>query len=310
LDSSTTYYWKIVVKDNHSYSTSGVVWSFTTKLQPPILSFPTNGATNISNPPTLTWNASNGATSYALQISTDSLFSSSIYQSGLINTSQQIGGLRYSTKYYWHVQAINSNDMSNWSSKWIFTTTSTVTYAGKTYNTVQIGTQCWLKENLDVGTMVDSLQNQTNNSTIEKYCYNNDPANCNTYGGFYQWNEAMQYSSASAQGICPNGWHIPTKAEFQTLQTQVGNDGNALKEVGQGTGGGAGTNTSGFSALLSGYRHNGRFNHLGLVTLFWSSTQYYTTGAHTLSLTDDVSSIRFFYYDKEDYGFSIRCLKD
>src|ERR1035441_9850769 len=77
---------------------------------------------------------------------------------------------------------------------------ATVDYAGKTYNTVAIGDQCWLKENLDIGTMINSINggtngdgNQTNNGTIEKYCYNDDPANCTKYGGLYQWNEAMQY---------------------------------------------------------------------------------------------------------------------
>ncbi|HSL89900.1 MAG TPA: hypothetical protein VK870_11395 [Ignavibacteriaceae bacterium] len=52
--------------------------------------------------------------------------------------------------------------------------TPTVTYAGKTYNTVQIGNQCWLKENLDVGNMIIGSLNQFDNGIIEKYCYNND----------------------------------------------------------------------------------------------------------------------------------------
>ncbi len=144
--------------------------------------------------------------------------------------------------------------------------TPTVTYEGKTYNTVQIGTQCWLKENLNVGTRVNGVQNQSNNSTIEKYCYNDDEANCNTYGGLYQWNEAMQYSTApGTRGICPPGWHIPANAEFETLAAAVNNDGNALKAIGQGTGSGQGTDTSGFSALLAGLRDtNGGFIMLKL----------------------------------------------
>jgi len=71
----------------------------------------------------------------------------------------------------------------------------TVTYQGQVYNTVLIGSQCWLKENLNVGTMINGSQNQTNNSTIEKYCYDNDPANCDEYGGLYQWDEMMQYTT-------------------------------------------------------------------------------------------------------------------
>ena len=130
-----------------------------------------------------------------------------------------------------------------------------VTYDGKIYHTVVIGEQCWLRENLDVGTMITGGTNQTNNGLIEKYCYNDNPTNCDTYGGLYQWNEAMQYViTTGTQGICPNGWHIPSFADFATLKAAVGDDGNKLKAVGQGSGGGAGTNTSGFSALLAGYR--------------------------------------------------------
>src|ERR1035437_2147476 len=131
----------------------------------------------------------------------------------------------------------------------------TVDYGGKTYNTVQIGSQCWLKENLDVGTMINSAtaaDSMRNNGIIEKYCFNDDPNNCTTYGGLYQWNEAMQYvTTPGSKGICPTGWHIPTSAEDSTLITTVSNDGNALKAVGQDS---TSTNTSGFSALLAGYR--------------------------------------------------------
>jgi uncharacterized protein (TIGR02145 family) len=188
--------------------------------------------------------------------------------------------------------------------------TPTVTYSGKTYNTVQIGTQCWLKENLDVGTRIDGTQEQTNNSTIEKYCYNNDPNNCNTYGGLYQWNEAMQYSTTEgARGICPSGWHIPTRTEVGTLSATVSADGNALKEIGQGTGLGAGTNTSGFSALLSGNRDfNGAFGYLGYYTYFWNS-KWYTPNAYVMALNYGRGNISF---SKDDlyYGYSVRCLKD
>jgi len=58
-----------------------------------------------------------------------------------------------------------------------------VNYGGKIYNTVQIGTQCWLKENLNIGTMIPVNQDGSNNGSIEKYCYNNDINNCNVYGG-------------------------------------------------------------------------------------------------------------------------------
>ena len=193
--------------------------------------------------------------------------------------------------------------------------TITVLYEGKTYNTVQIGDQCWLKENLNIGTMITSIteaDSMRNNGIIEKYCYYNDVANCTTYGGLYQWNEAMQYvTTPGAQGICPTGWHIPTVAEFQTLKAAVNSDGNSLKAIGQGTGGGAGTNTSGFSALLAGARgSDGVFYTLGDATHFWSSTYYNANSAYYLWLYNVGSSIDLNYPFQEGFGFSVRCLKD
>jgi uncharacterized protein (TIGR02145 family) len=191
--------------------------------------------------------------------------------------------------------------------------TNQVFYSGKTYNTVQVGAQCWLKENLNVGTRIDGIHNQTYNSTIEKYCYNNDPNNCDTYGGLYQWDEAMQYGATppGARGICPTGWHIPTTSEFQTLSTTVGGDGNALKREDQGSGDGQGTNTSGFSALLAGIRYeDGYFYSLGGSTYFWSSTELDAYNAYYMILLND-STIHYDYTtDKEGYGGSVRCIKD
>lgn len=186
---------------------------------------------------------------------------------------------------------------------------SKVSYGGKDYNTVLIGTQCWLKENLDFGTMITGWP--SNNSTIEKYCYGNVPANCETYGGLYQWNEAMNYvDTAGAQGICPVGWHVPTYAEFETLKFSVNNDGNSLKAIGQGSEGGIGTNTSGFSALLAGSRDiYGDFGTFGFYVDFWSSTKLNDTNASGMFLSLYVSEIGFENYSMNG-GFSIRCLKN
>ena len=187
----------------------------------------------------------------------------------------------------------------------------TIDYAGKTYNTVAIGDQCWLKENLDVGTMILGSQYPSNNGIIEKYCYNNDLANCSTYGGFYPWDEAMQYiNTAAAQGICPAGWHIPTYSELQTLATTLSNNSNALKAVGQGTDGGAGTNTSGFSALLAGYCNylSPYFANLGYLTYFWSSTE---DGAFAYIMSLYYSDSNFDFYEAGTaLRYSVRCLND
>ncbi|MFH1197568.1 MAG: FISUMP domain-containing protein [bacterium] len=188
---------------------------------------------------------------------------------------------------------------------------STVTYYDKIYNTVQIGDQCWLKENLDVGTMINGEDDQTDNGIIEKYCYNNLETNCTTYGGFYQWTEAMQYSTTpGTQGICPPNWHIPTKTEFDILTAVVNNDGNKLKAIGEGSGAGAGTNTSGFTALLAGFRNNfGFFYNLDNYSYFWSSTEYDSNNAYYMYLLNSNSNINLINNIKL-FGFNIRCLKN
>ena len=203
--------------------------------------------------------------------------------------------------------------------------TSTIIYAGQTYNTVQIGSQCWLKKNLNVGTIIAGSSDQTDNGLIEKYCYNDLESNCTTYGGLYQWAEAVQYKNGATnttspspaftwnvQGICPTGWHIPTQAEFQTLENSatVNNDGNTLKAIGQGTGSGVGTNMSGFSALLAGRRTgDGTFYGLSNFTFYWGSTEGNSLTAYTMYLYYDGSGIGLYDNDKT-YGFSVRCCKD
>ena len=188
---------------------------------------------------------------------------------------------------------------------------NTLEYSGKIYNTVQVGSQCWLKENLNVGTMIQGIDTSKDNGILEKYCYDDDTSNCNTYGGLYQWNEAMQYTTTpGTRGICPDGWHIPTLAEFETLSNTVSGDGNALKAIGQGTGGGAGTNTSGFSALLAGYRsYLGSFYYLSLALYFWSSTEYNSTNAYAMYLHYTGSGI-ILGNTYEENGFNVRCMRD
>lgn len=182
-----------------------------------------------------------------------------------------------------------------------------VNYMGKIYQTVQIGDQCWLKQNLDVGTMIDRKQSQTNNGVIEKYCADNDPANCKTYGGMYQWDEAMQYvNSVGAKGICPEGWHIPSTGEMELLETYLNDNRDALLARGQLTG----TDISGFSALLGGYRSDGGGTMgIGVNTYLWSSSQSDERSSIALNVYSKSNKIWQLGYPKS-YGLCIRCIKD
>ncbi|MBK7031387.1 MAG: hypothetical protein IPH45_20320 [Bacteroidales bacterium] len=153
---------------------------------------------------------------------------------------------------------------------------------GKTYHGIQIGNQCWMKENLNYGIKINDTQNPSNNGITEKHCYNNDENNCTIYGGLYSWMEMMQYESTPGiQGICPSGWYIPTDDEWTVLTSYLGGEsiaGGKLKETGYthwmspNTGA---TNISGFSALGAGDRNywvGGGYANLMLNERIWSST--------------------------------------
>lgn len=186
-----------------------------------------------------------------------------------------------------------------------------IMYMNKSYNTVQIGSQCWLRDNLDVGTMVNGKLTQTNNGSLEKYCMNNDSSYCAKYGGLYQWNEAMAYNiQTGTQGICPSGWHIPTIEDFETLKKEVKDNGNSLKAIGEGEADGRGTNFSGFSMLMAGYRsEDGGLWNLGLFNSYWSSSNIDASTAMAQFVYYGNYTILMKSYNKEG-GYSVRCIKN
>ncbi|MCX6304017.1 MAG: hypothetical protein NT040_03525 [Bacteroidetes bacterium] len=197
----------------------------------------------------------------------------------------------------------------------------TVLFDGITYNTVQIGSQCWLRENINSGTKIPITTAQTNNAILEKYCYNDSLINCSMYGGLYQWNEMMQYvTTPGTQGICPTGWHIPTEADFITLATTAGGvavAGGKLKEAGFGhfrspnTGA---TNEFGFTALPTGSSFNNAgsifYTNIYQTGYFHTSTDYPSPNGpvfRTVSLS--VASFGS-YYNLKSTGNPVRCLKN
>lgn len=206
---------------------------------------------------------------------------------------------------------------------------------GRWYQTVEIGTQCWMKENLNVGTKIISTtsgQLQTDNGVIEKYCLNNDESNCDMYGGLYEWNEMMQYiTSEGVQGICPDGWHIPTDNEWKILEGTVDSQYGVgdpewedsgprgfdaefhLKSTTGWTGWiniGSGDDIFGFSALAGGNRNvNGNFYDLDFSGSFWSSTESLSSYAWCRKLTCFNDGVDRYGYHKAS-GLSVRCLKD
>lgn len=239
--------------------------------------------------------------------------------------SSTINGLDPGTTYF--VRAYATNSFGTFYGNTVtFTTTDssspcpgleTVTYGGQVYHTVQIGTQCWFKENLNIGVQISGVQQPSDNGTIEKYCYDDLTVNCDIYGGLYKWNEMMQYAAVPmSQGICPPGWHIPGQQEYQLLTDFLGGHmiaGGKMKMTGTSywnppnTGA---TNESHFSAKGAGYKDDYCcFSSLKFYTSYWTSTPDVNPGnAGSLYLYNDVASIYNYNADK-NYGFSVRCIK-
>jgi uncharacterized protein (TIGR02145 family) len=121
----------------------------------------------------------------------------------------------------------------------------------------------------------------------------------------------MQYTTVpGSQGICPAGWHIPTLPEFKALDTITAGNANHLKALRQGADDGAGTNLTGFGALLSGYRQlDGIFSMFGFQTYYWTSSEHDSLTVPGLYLFYYYSNFFFYSLDK-GFGLNIRCIRD
>jgi uncharacterized protein (TIGR02145 family) len=190
------------------------------------------------------------------------------------------------------------------------------------YKAVTIGDQVWMAENVNIGIMIDVDANPSDNVQIEKYCYNNDETNCDTFGGLYQWNEMMQYNPSDdnypgiTQGVCPAGWHLPTDEEWKELEISIGMDSSVIDDNGlRGTdeaikimeGG-----TSGFEALLGGYRNrNGFFDLINSKDYFWSATESDINYPYPWNRELDIAYTQISRSTvAKEHGLSVRCIKD
>jgi len=201
----------------------------------------------------------------------------------------------------------------------------TVTYGGQVYNTALIGGQCWFRENLNIGEMILGDDEMEDNSSIEKYCFNDDPLNCEEFGGLYQWEEVMQYTGVSGtQGICPTGWHVPTDDEWKILEGYVDSqypvfdpewDNDEWRGFDVGKNIKSNTEWNGldlynFNALPSGSRgYNGNFNQLNQVSYLWSSDEW-SSGTSWSRYLDTSSDQSYRLAAFKVYGFSLRCIRD
>ena len=206
---------------------------------------------------------------------------------------------------------------------------------GNIYNTVQIGNQCWMKENLKTttynnGTQIPNITNGTNwgNLITGAYAwYNNESTWKDLYGAMYNW-----YAIVDTNGLCPAGWHVPTNDEWIALTDFIGGidtpNGNKLKscrQVNSPQGGDCnttehprwnesnqhGTDDYGFSGLPGGGRSydEGEFLFIGKYVFWWSSTSYTPDFSWIRTLSSEEGNMNE-SFSRLQAGLSVRCIKD
>ena len=322
-----------------------------------------NGSGNPPNAPTgvnatlsgsqiqVSWSSVSNATSYK------------VYRSSSANGSYTLIGSPTNIYYYdtnpltgynyYKVKAVNNAGES------AFSSVASCNYSGSTdgqpcsgtptvtdvdnnvYNTVQIGQQCWMAENLRTtkyadGTVIPLGGSTTSTTTAYRYRPNNLSSNVSTYGYLYNWKAVMRNNNSSSanpsgvQGVCPTGWHVPSDAEWTQLTDYVGSQsgyqcssssiyiGKALAST---TGWETSTlicsvgnnqstnNVTGFNARPAGQNDGSGYYDFGSMARFWSSTQASGSNAHIRYLYCIYNGVYSYDYNKS-YAFSVRCLRN
>jgi len=177
-----------------------------------------------------------------------------------------------------------------------------------------------MAENLNIGEMVDGFDDQSDDSKIERYCYDDDTTYCDRYGGLYQWAEMMQLPSRcntescsesikpNHQGICPEGWRLLTYNDIYTILNADGNEDGVkgIRSVPFG-----GFNSTGYSLAGAGYLEDGLFRNVNNITGWFypeeseSNLDSWVKGS---DVTVTGTTFKVYNYTKT-YGLSVRCVK-
>ena len=175
-----------------------------------------------------------------------------------------------------------------------------------------------MAENLNVGIMIDGSENQSDNSKVERYCYDNDTTKCLKYGGLYQWAEMMGFNDScntkscahliqeNHQGICPDGWRLLTYNDFYIVVHADGNDAGVKGVRSTGFGG---LNYTGYSLIGAGYFYKGIFNDLGETAYWFYPEEISATDGFTNWSSKITASLNSTYHTPKSAGESVRCVK-
>lgn len=313
LKKNATYYWRIVAKDNHNDSTTGPIWHFKTIKNDTSNQFPSipknpnpaNGAINVSHRLVLSWTACTdpfgGAISYDIYFYTVSNTPILVATNHLTN-SYEINYLNLDSTYYWQVVAKGSHNFTK-GPEWHFATKAPVfgTYTdvrdGHVYKTTTIWDQTWISENISFTTSITNSWKHPNNN----------PANDSIYGKLY--------TKAGAIAAVPDGWHIPTLAEWDTLISSLSSSflmgaGGKMKEIGinywSDPNVGA-NNISGFNGRGAGWfdPNGSEWNFKDWAAFWYSDTNNSAKGLKS----SDGEVYDVFVYVGVPY-YSLRCVKN
>jgi uncharacterized protein (TIGR02145 family) len=291
LTMGTTYYYKVAAFNGTSEGPMSEAVFETPRTTPSepqnIIAISGNGQAMLS------WTAPSsdgGSAITGYQVSSDN---GSTWVSASNSTSHTFASLSNGTSYAFKVRAVNVAGSGTEASASATPRNygSVSDGAGKTYKTIEIGAQTWMAENL-------------NYDVSGSVCYDNNPANCAIYGRLYDW--------ATALTVCPDGWHLPTDAEWTVLTNYIdglSTAGTKLKATYGWNQNGNGTDNYGFAALPGGYGYSGNFSSAGNGGSWWSASEDDVGGAYSRYMSYGYENVSAYNSDKTGL-FSVRCVKD
>lgn len=291
------------------------------------------------------WNAVPGATGY--RYSTTNNFATATATTATTFTQTGLACGTTFTLYVWSVNACGNSTPATLSATTVCfvcgTSVINDSRDGNVYTTVQIGTRCWMKENLRYLPAV-SPPSTLSNTAIHYYVYGYSGSDVNaakatsnyaTYGVLYNWNAAMQTTATTAgtsanpstlQGACPTGWHLPSDTEWQSFEVSLGmsaaqaagsgfrgtDEGDKLKSAtGWNASPGNGNNSTGFTGLPGGYMNGATaaFEMIGQYCSLWTATLVGGTGNNPWFRYLYIPQINRNNSLRRD-GYSVRCVRN